>query len=62
MDRIRGWIERAMLASTHARLITGTLHSSPLPLQPGSPSIRWRVTNQAAPVQFLNPSMLSQQN
>ncbi len=28
MDRIRGWIERgvAMLASTHARLITGTLH------------------------------------
>ena len=29
--------------------------SSPLPLQPGTPSIRWRVTDASAPVQMLQP-------
>ncbi|MGA1126449.1 MAG: PIG-L family deacetylase [bacterium] len=58
MDRIRGWIERGgCYVSEYSRPIDNwnSASSSPLPLQPGSPSIRWRVTNQAAPVQFLNP-------
>ena len=59
MDRIRGWIERGgCYVSEYSRPIDNwdSTSSSPLPLQPGSPSIRWRVTNQAAPVQFLNPN------
>jgi hypothetical protein len=28
---------------------------APYPLQPGSPSIEWRVTDENAPVTFLNP-------
>ena len=58
MDRIRGWIERGgCYVSEYSRPIDNwdSASSSPLPLQPGSPLIRWRVTNQAAPVQFLNP-------
>ena len=59
MDRIRGWIERGgCYVSEYSRPIDNwdSASSSPLPLQPGSPSIRWRVTNQEAPVQFLNPN------
>ena len=58
MQHIRPWIERGgHFVSQYHRSIDNwdKTQSAPLRLQPGSPSIRWRVTDAAAPVQMLQP-------
>lgn len=58
MGRIRAWIERGgRYVSQYHRPIDNWQpdESAPLPLQPGSPSIRWRVTNPSAAVEILQP-------
>ncbi|MBU74674.1 MAG: PIG-L family deacetylase [Rhodospirillaceae bacterium] len=58
MRYIRPWIEAGgHFVSQYHRPIDNwdQATSSPLPLQPGSPSIRWRVTDASAPVQMLKP-------
>ena len=56
MQHIRPWIESGgHFVSQYHRPIDNwdKTQSAPLLLQPGSPSIRWRVTDAAAPVQIL---------
>ena len=58
MGRIRAWIEQGgHFVSQYHRPIDNwdAACSAPLPLQPGSPSIRWRVTDAAAAVTILQP-------
>jgi LmbE family N-acetylglucosaminyl deacetylase len=58
MQHIRPWIEGGgHFVSQYHRPIDNwdKTQSAPLRLQPGSPSIRWRVTNAAAPVLMLQP-------
>jgi hypothetical protein len=58
MRHIRPWIEAGgHYVSQYHRPIDNwdRTRSAPLPLQPGSPSIRWRVTDAAAPVRMLQP-------
>jgi hypothetical protein len=58
MRHIRPWIESGgHFVSQYHRPIDNwdMMQSAPLPLQPGSPSIRWRVTDAAAPVTMLQP-------
>ena len=58
MQHIRPWIESGgHFVSQYHRPIDNwdKTQSAPLRLQPGSPSIRWRVTDAAAPVQMLQP-------
>jgi len=59
MGRIRAWIEQGgHFVSQYHRPIDSwdAAQSAPLPLQPGSPSIRWRVTDASAPVTILQPA------
>ena len=59
MRYIRPWIEAGgRLVTQYHRPVDNwdQYTSSPLPLQPGSPSIRWRVTDASAPVQILQPN------
>jgi LmbE family N-acetylglucosaminyl deacetylase len=59
MRYIRPWIEAGgHLVTQYHRPIDNwdQKTSSPLPLLPGSPSIRWRVTDASAPVQILQPN------
>ena len=56
MRHIRTWIENGgHFVTQYHRPIDNwdKTQSSPLPLQPGSPSIRWRVTDAAAPVRII---------
>ena len=56
MQHIRPWIERGgHFVSQYHRSIDNwdKMLSAPLRLQPGSPSIRWRVTDATAPVRML---------
>ena len=58
MRHIRPWIESGgHFVSQYHRPIDNwdMTQSAPLRLQPGSPSIRWRVTDAAAPVTMLQP-------
>lgn len=58
MRHIRAWIETGgHFVTQYHRPIDNwdRTQSSPLPLQPGSPSIRWRVTDASAPVRMLHP-------
>ena len=58
MRHIRPWIESGgHFVSQYHRPIDNwdMTQSAPLRLQPGSPSIRWRVTDAAAPVRMLQP-------
>ncbi|HCA91065.1 MAG TPA: hypothetical protein DEP10_03920, partial [Alphaproteobacteria bacterium] len=58
MRYIRPWIEAGgHFVSQYHRPVDNwdRATSSPLPLQPGTPSIRWRVTDASAPVQMLQP-------
>ena len=58
MQYIRHWIEvGGHFVSQYHRPIDNwdKTQSAPLLLQPGSPSIRWRVTDAAAPVRTLQP-------
>ena len=58
MQHIRPWIENGgHFVSQYHRPIDNwdKTQSAPLRLQPGSPSIRWRVTDAAAPVRMLQP-------
>ena len=58
MQHIRPWIESGgHFVSQYHRPIDNwdKTQSSPLRLQPGTPSIRWRVTDAAAPVRMLQP-------
>ena len=58
MRHIRPWVEAGgHFVSQYHRPIDNwdKTQSAPLPLQPGSPSIRWRVTDAAAPVRMLAP-------
>ena len=58
MQYIRPWIEfGGHFVSQYHRPIDNwdKTQSSPLLLQPGSPSIRWRVTDATAPVKILQP-------
>ncbi|MDP6219788.1 MAG: PIG-L family deacetylase, partial [Alphaproteobacteria bacterium] len=58
MQHIRPWIESGgHFVSQYHRPIDNwdKTQSAPLRLQPGSPSIRWRVTDAAAPVRILQP-------
>jgi len=58
MRHIRPWIDGGgHFVSEYHRPIDNwdRTQSTPLPLQPGSPSIRWRVTDAAAPVRLLQP-------
>ena len=58
MRHIRPWIDAGgHFVSQYHRPIDNwdRTQSAPLPLQPGSPSIRWRVTDAAAPVRMLAP-------
>ena len=58
MRHIRPWIESGgHFVSQYHRPIDNwdKTQSAPLRLQPGSPSIRWRVTDAAAPVRMLQP-------
>ena len=58
MKYIRPWIESGgHFVSQYHRPIDNwdKTQSAPLLLQPGSPSIRWRVTDAAAPVSVLQP-------
>ncbi len=59
MGRIRAWIEQGgHFVSQYHRPIDrwDAAQSAPLALQPGSPSIRWRVTDASAPVSILQPA------
>ena len=58
MQHIRPWIESGgHYVSQYHRPIDNwdKTQSAPLRLQPGSPSIRWRVTDAAAPVRIMQP-------
>ena len=58
MQHIRPWIESGgHFVSQYHRPIDNwdKTQSAPLRLQPGSPSIRWRVTDAATPVRILQP-------
>jgi len=58
MRHIRPWIDAGgHFVSQYHRPIDNwdKAQSAPLLLQPGSPSIRWRVTDAAAPVRMLQP-------
>jgi hypothetical protein len=58
MRHIRAWIDAGgHFVTQYHRPIDNwdKMQSSPLPLQPGSPSIRWRVTDASAPVRMLHP-------
>ncbi|NBR02988.1 MAG: PIG-L family deacetylase [Alphaproteobacteria bacterium] len=59
MRHIRPWIEAGgHYVSQYHRPIDNwdRTQSAPLPLQPGSPSIRWRVTDATATVRMLQPA------
>ena len=58
MHHIRNWIKKGgHFVSQYHRSIDNwdKMYSSPLPLQPGSPSIRWRVTDPTATVIIMKP-------